>query len=294
MTTETAPVTPRYSWELAVEAHGHHQPEDSYPYGKDTAIVSDGVLGGAIAYVHEAFAPTLTATLNGRPEGELDTGLIELCVSTTTEDGHLVPITVRATFPEGHGYYAASFLQVIHEHMDQVLMDLLKQGDASTVASFDEVHAAHGCDNCTPAKPATEPEEPETMTVPRHTCPRRIEDGRGGDGGPFVGAGDLIDEYKPGHGIIGQGRGCSYCGSMHPDDFMEAMREGAELGTTSKNYKAYVRGYKNDGANGGKFYFQHLTTEQRHEFITLLNERKVNFGAFGGFTVMPFFIGAAK
>lgn len=123
-----------------------------------------------------------------------------------------------------------------------------------------------------------------------HTCPRRAEDGTDRDDSPFKFAGSNRDTYTQGHGIVGQGRGCSYCGSMHPDDFLEALREGAELGVTDKNYKAYVRGYKNDGPNGAKFYYQHLNAEQRAEFIRLLNEGTVRFEGGMGFTVLPYFI----
>lgn len=126
-----------------------------------------------------------------------------------------------------------------------------------------------------------------------HTCPRRIEDGTDTTDSPFTFAGPNRDTYAEGHGIIGQGRGCSYCGSMHPDDFLEALREGAELGVADKNYKAYVSGYRNNGDNGGKFYYQHLSPEQRTEFITLLNEKKVKIGFPGFFTVLPYFIRTA-
>lgn len=122
----------------------------------------------------------------------------------------------------------------------------------------------------------------------KHTCPRRAENGMDDSNGPFRGAGENLDTYKSGHGLIGQSRGCSYCGSMHPDDFMEAMREGKELGVTDKNYKAYVAG------DGGKFYFQHLSAEQRHEFIEMLNAGTVRFGWPGRFTVLPYFIGYPK
>jgi hypothetical protein len=35
-------------------------------------------------------------------------------------------------------------------------------------------------------------------------------------------------------------RSCSYCGSMHPDDFFDAIERGCEIGPTDKNYKVYV------------------------------------------------------
>lgn len=33
---------------------------------------------------------------------------------------------------------------------------------------------------------------------------------------------------------------CSYCGSLNPDIFFEAIKSGSELGPTDKNYKVYV------------------------------------------------------
>lgn len=33
---------------------------------------------------------------------------------------------------------------------------------------------------------------------------------------------------------------CSYCGSMHPDDFMKLVEAGEKLVPTDKNYKVYV------------------------------------------------------
>lgn len=78
---------------------------------------------------------------------------------------------------------------------------------------------------------------------------------------------------------------CSYCGSMSGDDFMEAVRKGDEIGPTDKNYKCYVGG----GALK-KFYFMHLTTEQKKEFVDLLNKKAINIGYPGHFYSLPFFI----
>ena len=116
------------------------------------------------------------------------------------------------------------------------------------------------------------------------TCPRRIENGL--EDGPFVGAGKNLDDFTSGHGLIGQGRGCSYCGSMNPADFLTALANGAILDVTDKNYKAYV-----GGTAVGKFYFQHFSVEQRHEFIRMLNAKEVTFGFPGYFAVLPYFIG---
>lgn len=35
-------------------------------------------------------------------------------------------------------------------------------------------------------------------------------------------------------------RTCSYCGSMHPDEFMAAVEAGARVTPTDKNYKVYI------------------------------------------------------
>ena len=66
-------------------------------------------------------------------------------------------------------------------------------------------------------------------------CPRAIENGGGPDSPhrpPYNGA--MTWEARHGQ------RACSYCGSMHPDDFFAAAEAGAQLGPTDKNYKVYV------------------------------------------------------
>lgn len=60
-------------------------------------------------------------------------------------------------------------------------------------------------------------------------CPRRLE--------PFSYDDGKDDEWKDrGDGY----RACSYCGSMHDDDFFAAMEAGRMLVGTDKNYKVYV------------------------------------------------------
>lgn len=115
------------------------------------------------------------------------------------------------------------------------------------------------------------------------TCPRRLENGN-----PEAYGGLNSDTYREGRGgLVGQARGCSYCGSMSPDDFMEAVRAGTKIGPTDKNYKAYV------GEMEGKFYFQHLSDDQKKEFIDLLNDKKVNLGYPGYFYNLPYFASVA-
>lgn len=125
----------------------------------------------------------------------------------------------------------------------------------------------------------------EGLTDEPMTCPRRIED-RGPDGGrgPHDGLG--IDRWQMTHNARGvMHRTCSYCGSLHPDDFMQAIHDGRKIGPTDKNYKAYV------GKHDAKFYFQHLSARQRAEFIDLHNAETMNIGYPGHFYVRPFFTG---
>lgn len=79
---------------------------------------------------------------------------------------------------------------------------------------------------------------------------------------------------------------CSYCGSMNPDAFMSAVKSGAVLGTTDKAYKVYV---DSPTLGSGKFYFQHLSVEQRKEFVGLMNAKALKFAGDRGFYVVPFF-----
>ncbi len=72
---------------------------------------------------------------------------------------------------------------------------------------------------------------------------------------------------------------CSYCGSLHPDAFMEEVRAGTPVGATDKSYKAYMDTLTTREPvrmnHAAKFYYQHLSSEQRQEFVRLFNERVV-------------------
>ena len=106
------------------------------------------------------------------------------------------------------------------------------------------------------------------------TCPRRSE----GPGYDKVDADSWRDD-----------RTCSYCGSLHPDDFMALAAGGTMLDPTDKPYKVYVKGVTTNGS--GKFYFQHLSAEQQRQFVDLLNSKTLNIGYPGHFYTRPFFIG---
>jgi len=176
--------------------------------------------------------------------------------------------------------------------------------------------------------------------IEQQTCPRRMY-----DFGPWKREENLDhwERRKDGADV----RKCSFCGSMHPDDFMAAAKAGAELGPTHKSSKVHVhdlpstapgrlrivgsgnhpgagltaykelskehrravraeyrRGkrFPDDYRQGyfllaptrptteGKFYFQHLSEEQQHEFIDLLNAKALTIGYPGRFYRLPFFI----
>lgn len=111
--------------------------------------------------------------------------------------------------------------------------------------------------------------------------------------------------------------GCTYCGSLRPDIFMERLRKGdVSLCPTDKNYKVYIRNkggepfrqsyridkcetadrakwvWTTDEVDEMKFYFEHLSEDQKKEFIVLMNDRKISLDFPGYFYRMPFFCGS--
>lgn len=140
-------------------------------------------------------------------------------------------------------------------------------------------------------------------------CPRRSE-GAIGSSPKFA----RDNDYDP------SDDSCQFCGSLNPDTLMARLEAGdVLLGSTDKNYKVYVtsvpdsplfkqtfRDCYKQGANDcngpdtcthwvtrdtdhTKFYFQHLSQEQRDRFIALYNEKRIKFEGDYGFYVLPFF-----
>ena len=84
---------------------------------------------------------------------------------------------------------------------------------------------------------------------------------------------------------------CNYCGSLNADALFKAVKAGAEIIPTDKNYKIYIRGETAPDVHGTcKFYFQHFTQDERKKFIDLLNENRIILGYPHYFYVPPFFI----
>ena len=84
---------------------------------------------------------------------------------------------------------------------------------------------------------------------------------------------------------------CSHCGSLSPDQLFKALEDGCEITPTDKDYKVYIGGEKAPRVGGAaKFYFQHLSDDEKHKFIGILNDGKIKFGHPGNFYVKPYFI----
>lgn len=119
----------------------------------------------------------------------------------------------------------------------------------------------------------------------RQKCGRRSENWRGQPDGPTP---DTWDRGPDGC------RTCSYCGSLHPDDFFRLVKEAADAGPdagddvpsinpSDKGYKVYVRqkGVRNAGEGGIKFYTQHLPRsvpeERQAEYEKAVRNSRVRF-----------------
>ncbi len=117
-----------------------------------------------------------------------------------------------------------------------------------------------------------------------HLCPRRQE-----NPGPwsFIPDKDTWRENESGRLT------CSYCGSLAPELFMEAVEAGYSVVPTDKNYKAYVnipRQRSDRYPDMEKVYFMHLSQSQMLRLTDLLNQKKVNFAEPGHFYVLPYFL----
>ncbi len=79
---------------------------------------------------------------------------------------------------------------------------------------------------------------------------------------------------------------CSFCGSLHPEIFIDLVSKGAVLVPTDKNYKAYLE-YQNSSS---KFYFWHLSKSDINRYIEIAEKKKINFAFPGFFYTKPFFL----
>lgn len=99
------------------------------------------------------------------------------------------------------------------------------------------------------------------------------------------------ESYRDGKALWDADETCSWCGSLHPDVLMERIRlNDIELGPTDKDYKIYVKVLSGEPLKAIKFYFQHLSEDQRQEFVDICNAKKMTIGYPGHFYVLPFFM----
>lgn len=92
------------------------------------------------------------------------------------------------------------------------------------------------------------------------TCPRRMQ-----EYGPWE-HGEGLDEWIDLDGLPV----CSFCGSLHPDEFMRRVRAGDRWSWTDKRYKAYLQ------PDYVKFYYPHLSGVQAGQLVGWLNDGTAN------------------
>jgi len=113
------------------------------------------------------------------------------------------------------------------------------------------------------------------------TCPRRMN-----EMGPWEPQ-EMLDTWEVRSNAYGtQRRCCSFCGSIHPDDFMQLVGDGRKLFPTSKSYKVYLP------PDHDKFYFMHLSPDQQRQFVGWANEGRVKTD--GPWNPLPYFIGTSQ
>lgn len=76
---------------------------------------------------------------------------------------------------------------------------------------------------------------------------------------------------------------CSFCGGMRPSIALKAIREGAEVTPTDKNYKIYVEGLHLPGCPANKCYLNHFSESQAVEFVLLQKSGKMKLKYPGHF-----------
>lgn len=136
------------------------------------------------------------------------------------------------------------------------------------------------------------------------TCPRRMS-----EMGPWEREENLdawLQDDRDREEIVQPDPGpcCSFCGSLHPEEFLKLISEGWVVEPTDKTYKAYltqaVEGAKRVAAPGeplpsarsgrAKFYYQHFSEEQMRRFVDLYNDGTMRLAHPGYFYQMPFFM----
>lgn len=123
-----------------------------------------------------------------------------------------------------------------------------------------------------------------------NTCPRRSEHGSL----EVAVSDDCFYRNRVAETDIVDGR-CRFCGSMSGDAFMSVL-DTAKITPTDKDYKVYVELEETEliGRNvvrkTSKFYFQHLSPEQKQAFVERMNAKTLIIGFPGHFYTTPYFV----
>lgn len=162
-----------------------------------------------------------------------------------------------------------------------------------------------------------------------HTCPRRVENGMADPNSPFRGAGELLDSWRADGSCsyCGSMNPDTFMAHLEAGDaeltptdktykaYIETPNPlvgqivviGGESGPafgndgkptkpdlTPEEIKAGRYDRKIEGPAGkmahAKFYFQHLSDDQKRRFVELLNAKRLRFSFPGHFYVAPYFI----
>lgn len=147
--------------------------------------------------------------------------------------------------------------------------------DKCCVCSIETEKIGQPCERCKGGTIVYDPPFKERVDeLPeRMTCGRRTSDVWAGTNVPVHGSRSLEqgEDYWNKHKSNGD-RVCSFCGSLHHEDFFRLVHESAtapedaprgsvvEIEATGKRYKVYVHqpGVRNAMEGGIKFYMQHL------------------------------------
>ncbi|HEX5426631.1 MAG TPA: hypothetical protein VFW94_24135 [Candidatus Acidoferrales bacterium] len=172
--------------------------------------------------------------------------------------------------------------------------------DKCCVSSIETEKIGEKCEHCkdgTIVYNAPYAERVEPLPEPM-TCRRRFDQYVGG-APVHLDQGENQDHWDR-HKSNGD-RVCSYCGSLHPDDFLRLVHEAAtapddashgtvpEIEPSDKGYKIYVHqpGVRNAMEGGIKFYTHHLprdaegkltvTEEQNQEYALAVRRSQIRF-----------------
>ena len=106
------------------------------------------------------------------------------------------------------------------------------------------------------------------------TCPRRMNE----PGGWRQQEG--LDEW----GQDGDVRRCTFCHSLHPDDFLDQLADGVTYTPGTSATQAKI--------GDATFLYQHMDSEQMARFMDIMDSGKIVFGYPGYMPRRPFFMEA--